>query len=586
MGYIIFLVMIISLSLPISNFFKRKIETAIPISVVFIIILIYITGLFDNLNLGVKIVQVIFIISLFYNFIFIIKSVKNKTIIEKMSRIITPGLLIYISLFLVLIILNNQRIFEEFDEFNHWGLIVKNMYLNDAFGTIENSIVTFNEYPPFTAIFQYFFLKISGIYSEDLIIIAQGMLYISMIIFICEHIDFDKNLKKIFLVVPTIIILPLIFYDGFFINILVDGLLGILFGIGLFSIYKENTNYEKCLFLFILISLVLTKTTGMLLVILLIIFKFLKTIRKKENIKWIFIFFIIPMFFITSWNAKIYKTDATKQWHLIQDNNYESLKEFKESVTEKYIDAIFYSEEFTERNLTLIMCLGLLGIYSFFIYKMSKDKKEYKIKLIEMTISLIVFCVGLLLIYINIFEKWEAEALAGFERYISTMLLAWAMFNFFVFFYENDVKMSMISVFLTVLIILIPLKNINEKYIDNKNYIKNSIIRRNFYTSITDYKNILTIEDRVLFVVDSSSDLFTILKVNRYETMGTNINIVNSNLDFLDDKNAFCEVLETVDYVYIYSLRDDSIFENEISNKTLYKVDKNNILKLEKVYDY
>ena len=586
MHYLILFVMIFSLSLPISNFFKRKIETAIPISLISIIILIYITGLFDNLNLGVKIVQIIFILTLFYNVLFIIKSIKNKTIKEEMKRIITPGLCIYIGLFLILIIINHNRIFENYDEFNHWALIIKNMYINNTYGTIENSIVTFNEYPPFTAIFQYLFLKISGTYAEDLIIIAQGVLYISMVIPICEKIDFEKNFKKIIFIVPGIIILPLIFYPNFFIEILVDGFLGVLFGIGMFLIYKKTDLYRNVLLIFILIALVLTKTTGLFLAIMLMLFKVLKMIRKRENIKFILFLIIIPMLFIGLWNFKINKTNAVREWD-VKENNIDIVSdESKVDVTLEYIKAVLLREKFTDRKLSLFLCLGIISLFSIYIVRNVEDKKEFKIKLIELIISLIIFFIGLIFVYLNLFTLKEAEALASFERYLSTILLSIIIFDFCVLFYDFKVKRVDYYIFLVILLIFMPLQNIILKYVDCRNYINISQIKRSFYTNISKYEKIFSPEDKVLFVIDRITNQKVIFKLNRYNSFGSNINIVDVDFDFIDDREKINKLLKEVDFVYIYLLKNKDVFENnDVSDRSLYKVFKNgdNNFKLEKI---
>ena len=548
------------------------------------IIIIYITGLFDNLYLGIKIVQVIFILSFFYNLIFIIKSIKNKEIKDEVKKIFTPGLFVYIGFFLLLIIINYNRIFEEYDEFNHWAVIVKNMYINNAYGTIENSIVTFNEYPPFTAIFQYLFLKLSGGYSEDLIIISQGMLYISIIIPICEHVDFGKNFSKLLLIIPTIIMLPLIFYKNFFINILVDGFLGVLFGIGMFLIYKENDFYRNVLFVLILIALILTKNIGVFFVILLILFECIKIIRKKENIKKIFVFLIISLVFICSWNIKITKTKAIREWKFNQEDFYINIK-IKDEIINNYVKAVFLKESFTERHLSLIICITLLSVCFIYSYKISLNKREYIIKTIEFAVSLILFAIGLLILYIRIFNIDEANNLASFERYMSTILLSWLIFNFFVWDLKKEIKHSTYYIILIIMFAFMPLENIYTKYINNKEYINISHTKRNYYTKIKDYEDVLTLNDKVLFIVDEMSNQQIILKLNRYENIGSNINIINEDMNFLNNNTELDDMLNKADYVYIYILNDKKLISNnEVENNTLYKIHKNkDEFRLEKI---
>lgn len=147
------------------------------------------------------------------------------------------------------------------------------MYLHNGFGTMDNSIITYNEYPPFTACFQYILIYLKGAYAEDLIIISQNILYLSIIIPICGNIDTKKKYKNLLFSIIAIITLPLVLYRNFFAEILVDGFLGILFGVGLFFIYKdsEDIKYRNIITTLIITALSLTKTTGIALGILLFI---------------------------------------------------------------------------------------------------------------------------------------------------------------------------------------------------------------------------------------------------------------------------------------------------------------------------
>ena len=98
MEFIILLFIICTISILISNILKQKIELTIPISVITITIIIYIAGLFDNLDVGVKIVEIIAILATIYNIVNLIKSLKNNNIKDDVKRIITPGLFIYIAI--------------------------------------------------------------------------------------------------------------------------------------------------------------------------------------------------------------------------------------------------------------------------------------------------------------------------------------------------------------------------------------------------------------------------------------------------------------------------------------------------------
>lgn len=75
-------------------------------------------------KIGAILVQILTIIQLIFILITILKKDKNG-IKEILGRILTPGLLIYTVLFIVNVIINKGRIFEDYDEFNHWAVIIK-----------------------------------------------------------------------------------------------------------------------------------------------------------------------------------------------------------------------------------------------------------------------------------------------------------------------------------------------------------------------------------------------------------------------------------------------------------------------------
>lgn len=247
MEYLVAFLIILIFSAMLSILFKKKIEEVIPISIVEIILIIFLAGLFGHLEIGLVIVEILMVIQ---SFIILIltwyKAGKGKVkeIKEAIKRIITPGLFVYMALFVINVIINQGRILEDYDEYTHWGVIIKNMFMYNTYGTNPESVVRFNEYPPFTAVFQYFFLGIQKVYREDTIIIAQNILYLSIIIPITRTITRKKNLKKLLMIVPIIVFLPMIFYDNFFLEILADGMLGIMFAYLMFAAFDKEENIK------------------------------------------------------------------------------------------------------------------------------------------------------------------------------------------------------------------------------------------------------------------------------------------------------------------------------------------------------
>lgn len=599
MEFIVLFLIIFTNSVLISNLLNKKIEQVIPIAVILITLVVYIAGLFDNLDIGVNIVELLSIFSTIYNIIYAIKLAKNKKLKSKIEEIATPGLLVYIMLYFSFIFLNSGRIFEDVDEFNHWGLIVKNMYMYNAYGTVEKSIIRYNEYPPFTATFQYILLNIRGDYFEDLIIISQNILYLSMIIPICQKINL-KSLSKLLFVIPVIILIPLIFYEEFYVNILVDGFLGVLFALGLFIIYSDDSKTYKNIFLSLIITaLSLTKTTGIVFAVLLLLFEIINRLMKKEPIKYVALVSICPIILTSCWYLKVDGTN--KNWNfekVWKDETSESIPgEFESTVLKRYVSAFGNRNVIDEKNLSIIITLLLLSVYSMYLYhqfETEQKKKNYKFFLICIGVSFVTWGIGLLWMYMTIFTEEEALILASFDRYFSTMLLAWTVFNSFILCDTEKNRFSEIYVTIVILISLSPMNTIYEKYIQCRNDINCSHVERNYYTTIKRCKKLFNDSDKIFLLSNGNTDNMYMFKICRYEMMG--INIANNNPEYFGAEEDFMQILKEEGYTYIYifrfkedlkdnyinlftgtTIQDDSLYKINLDGKENLNLEKINI---------
>ena len=122
---------IISISCALGICFRHRIEETIPVSILGIILVLYIFGLACGGSLlpGVYVCLAFGGISLLY---------VGKSIVTDRDRVkencLVPGLLVYFILFAWLWYINRDRLFSSWDEFSHWGLVVKNMDFFDWFG--------------------------------------------------------------------------------------------------------------------------------------------------------------------------------------------------------------------------------------------------------------------------------------------------------------------------------------------------------------------------------------------------------------------------------------------------------------------
>ena len=559
MGYIVNFFLIYSIAILITQKTKKNINMTIPISVVLIIATIYICGLFNNLKVGIYLLEIIAIASLVYIIYQIYINIKNKTIKKFLKKIITPGLIIYIILFIINIYLNTGRILENYDEFNHWAVITKNMYIYNQYGMFENSAVTFNEYPPFTAVFQYFFLSFENGYSEDILIIAQNTLYFSIIMPIFEKIKFNQiAIKKLLLIIPLIIILPMIFYKNFYLEILVDSFLGILFALSLYIIYIDNDDkkFKYLLLTSYVLALCLTKTTGIVLGILVLIIEIINSIRKKQtqNKKWLVVMLMIIIILVGSWYVKLGIEKGNTNWDFQKIYEKNNLQEENEHIIQKYCRAFLLGNgEITEKDISPVLTILLYISSTLIIYKMLKKSKQEDFKYISiaMIIAILIYFIGTLWMYLKIFEPREAGILASYERYISTILLAGFELNILVLCNTIKINKTIIITIITLLLLFIPYENIVRKYRNNYTYENLILSERIEYEEILKYKEKFNNNDKIYYISTSGFDNKYAIKFTKYLLMP--INIGNENLSKIRNSEKFKRrIVKRKLYICIY----------------------------------
>lgn len=587
MGYLLIFSIIFTFATTLTILLKKRIEEMLPISIVTIILIIYIAGIFDNLNLGVIIVQILTIFQLIGIVFITLKKNKNE-IKEIVGRLLTPGLFVYALLFIISIIINKNRIFEDYDEFSHWGLIIKNMFNYNTYGTNAESIVRFNEYPPFTAVFQYLFLNIQKIYREDTIIIAQNILYFSIIIPITKSINWNKSIKKLLAIIPIIVFLPMFFYDHFFLNILVDGMLGIMFTYVIFAAYEEDEivfQYTKILIG--LVMLCLTKTTGIALavvaIITILIKKLMNNKNNKDKLKKEMISFIIVIAIVTIltsiWYIKI-KNVETK-WEFEKIVQVEETKvHIQEQIFKEFINALMFYNQITPRGFTVWTALIILLLVQ--LYAESKIKNEnYKYYSRAFFVIIPIYLIGLCISYMTIFDVIEAQHMTCFDRYVGTIFLAFTMFQMLAITQLEKWDKKMIFITVSIILTLIPLATIRGKYFEGKSHIEMAEKNREMYTKMKRYEQKLKTTDKILYITSESVNLQKMLAINNYTIMP--IKIENIIIGSFNEAQELEKIAKDYTYIYLYKMSEDcknnvrEVFEDEyIKNNTLYKVDKEN----------
>lgn len=350
----------------------------------------------------------------------------KKEIEWKMALSVNFIILLFVFLYITLIC-GDMRLLH-YDNFSHWGLIVKNMFLSDGLPNFENAVIEFRNYQPGSACFIYYFGFLTG-KTEGMMIIAQNYLLIAYFFSLLVFTNGKKGwLLKVLLVVFYVFVLlgNIEFY-----NLLVDTLIAGIAVCSLVIFYYFRDDLKKA-FIYTLplcIYLFLVKNTGIVLVginCLLLLLLGWKNKELKKSFLYAVITGVITVAFFYIWSRHVAMTFGelglaskhslsasnillelrTKGWDGIFDFCGIYLKHFIDvfnNIPNKYMIAI---------NLFLVLLV--------FIYK--NYRKELVKCLILVDVIYLLYYGILGGMYLLSMPWEEASYLAGFDRYMLTIV--------------------------------------------------------------------------------------------------------------------------------------------------------------------
>lgn len=183
------------------------------------------------------------------------------------AEIRRPVLLTFFGLAVVAYFMLAGRYLYGWDEFSHWGLLPKCLYFCNTFVSPSDTAILFPTYIPGTGLFQYYVLKVFGVYSEGLLYFAT-ILMISAATLSLTYGESSRKGQVIAWICCMSIISALAFQSGW-IALHVDLLLALWFGAILFIYVAQSINKVSLVQRLIcvipgLAALVLIKHTGLI----------------------------------------------------------------------------------------------------------------------------------------------------------------------------------------------------------------------------------------------------------------------------------------------------------------------------------
>ena len=508
---------------------------------------------------------------------------------RSLKNIFSPGLFFFLlgAAYLAYFLRGLQL--EYYDDFSHWGLIVKEMLLTDRLPNFSSKMITFQAYPPGTAVVLYFTGKILG-NTESVMLFGQGLFYLSCITPLFALIRKKQYLSWLLIVPAT-----LYFLTGNLgvVALSVDTLLSLLGLAGtaiLVYLYREKRIEEAILPLALITSyLNIVKNSGILFVFILVGIYFVMiqkgTVQKKKAAVGGMAIVGIPVLFKFLWDKHVKPVfaDGASTKHAMSVENYRNILGEKSLGDVKQItfDLLRSSVNINSPEIKVLVValvavavIGTLKRMNHFTGIGESDSDSSRIEkglLLFMVGIYAAYQVGLWATYIFSMPLAEAIVLASYNRYNITCIMYLLGVVLIYFLYEMErmetktmaLKATMVGISLALMVS--PLYWMNDS-------VKNLFVKKDYSAHYKTHlhniiqANQLTDESAYIIYVgdyigESSQDYLYYITCYELQTRAVNV-VTPDTVDLLG------EFTSPVKFIV---LRDDEKVKNKLKQYGIFE---------------
>lgn len=270
-----FLLLLSSGSVYCAARYGKAFERTLPVCAIGFVAVLFVFGILGFLKAGIW--AVIAIAFLLYG-LAARQLIRQKNWRRTLSSVLTPGMLVFFVGVLVYTFLYRGKLPSHWDEFTHWMDVAKVFSLTGDFGTDPAAFCGHGSYPPGMTLIEFLCQELYGIlspgapFTESLAYIAYQSMMLSVLVPLMAKCSFRRPLS-IVAYGMAFVLSPLLFFEDYFANILVDPALGVLSGAGMAAIFLTKEDEKDWLYNLYILSLctmlVLTKEAGLLFAVML-----------------------------------------------------------------------------------------------------------------------------------------------------------------------------------------------------------------------------------------------------------------------------------------------------------------------------
>lgn len=337
--------------------------------------------------------------------------------------------------------------FQHYDNFSHWGIVVKLMLFTNAFPTAQSGLIDFLNYPLGTSSFLYYVCYYAG-HREGTMLLAQGILIFAFFYAVLGAVRHTRCFLLYALLGAGLSFLSFFNVTIRINNLLVDFLLPVIALACWAVIRRYPTTPEKMLPLLLPYQalLLIVKSTGAIyvaFVALAFLLRVPRAIRQlpaprhgKKPRLWESLVpaaFTLLLSFLT-WAAWQYHTKTALAGIVNKfDTNLVEVGAAGTGKTAEQLQAILQLFLQTSIDLSTRPALGFVlmnllalagGIGCWFLWR--RSQKKFAVSVLLLDAMVVLYYAGILLLYLFSMPADEALVLAGFDRYACSIIVLFA----------------------------------------------------------------------------------------------------------------------------------------------------------------
>ena len=592
----------------------KRFEESIALTTGGMILFMYVLGIVGLLKVSVYLILGATAALLILSFI---KILKSKDFLKSIAPFFTPVALAFLLFYLFLLYAHYERLLHEYDEFTHWGDVVKAMAYIDDFSTSPLSHSYFQNYVPGMAIFQYLFEKLAMIFPGGIFVDWRLYFAYHLLTFLLPFFTVRKWrwFLPAFLLILFTALTPVFFDPESLSSIYVDGFLGLLAGAGFATLFlKKSSGWKTAHILVICALLVLVKDVGLLFAVTLALaFLISEMPQIRENRKKFLILAGLTVAAVALpkilWEISIrvnhitfmkfrrpIKLDVLFRVITGQQAGYEA-EVGAASINRLLTGVVGFHGPIEIKMIYPVLAAILIAVLMLFLFLWKKQDPEahrqHRAAVWGALATFVLYCLGMPLLYMF---KLNSDTLVSFDRYMGIVLTCLIVLIFLLAaaWLQERPKWMIAGVGACVLIGAMTLNPvIMGKYLNRESIGDQYYVLGRFDTFVREMNEIAGGEEKHVWIIAQESDgsefwplRYGIRPANGEINVGFSISDHTQSLypgdiwTIIIPAEEWREKLKDYDYVMIWEaddiIREDyaALFANpaDIDNRTIFAV--------------